>query len=330
MRVVLVVALLSSVELFGGAHAAEPPGASFDIRVNLEDQRVVRLGLSVPDGTTHRLQVDGDLSLELRVWSPGERWVRAALINTAGGAVHHLGEVNRATLPDGEVLSLSFSECGDRFITLSASTPGSCAGLPPMAKPDRVFPETCGYCTGPYEDMPAMTKITSHERIAPLSEPGEPLTLTGRVLGPDGQPRAGVIVYAYHTGRNGLYPPPDVARSDFSNFHGRLRGWARSDAQGRYTFDTIRPGNYPNSTIPQHIHMHVIEPGCATYVIDEVWFTDDPMFQRLSAAEREREAPGAGGPAVVTPQRKGSGWVATRDIHLGEKVPGYEPCRVPR
>jgi len=212
MRVIFV--LLTAVGLVGvGAGAAAPPGASFDIRVNLGDQRLVHLALTVPDGTTHRLQVDGDLALELQVRWTGERRVNATLINTAGGAVQRLSGTNVPTKPDGEVLQLGFSVCGDRYISLSDAAPGTCQSLPRMAKPDRVFPADCRGCVSPYEDMP--TTITSHERIAPPSEQGEPLTVTGRVLGPDGKPRAGVILYAYHTDHTGIYPPPPVRRSDY-------------------------------------------------------------------------------------------------------------------
>ncbi len=56
------VAFAASVGLFGVSAAADSQGAAnFDILVNLADQRAVHLALLVPDGTTHRLQVDGDL-----------------------------------------------------------------------------------------------------------------------------------------------------------------------------------------------------------------------------------------------------------------------------
>jgi protocatechuate 3,4-dioxygenase beta subunit len=331
------VAFAASVGLFGVSAAADSQGAaSFDVLVNLADKRAVHLALTVPDGTSHRLQVDGDLGLNVRVWWGDARRVNISLVNTAAtGATgvagvtaaqsFHGGSIDRPTRADGEVLQVAFSVCGDRVISVVDRKPAMCGNLPPMAKADPVFPADCWWCLGPYEGMPAT--ITSHERIAPVSEPGDPLTLTGRVLGPDGKPRAGIVVYAYHTGRDGIYPAPGVPRSDLSNFHGRLRGWARSDADGRYTFETIRPGSYPNSSNPQHIHMQVVEPGCAAYVIDELRFADDPMLQRLSATERSREEGGIGGPAVGTPRHKGKGWEVTRDIHLGEKVPGYTPCR---
>jgi protocatechuate 3,4-dioxygenase beta subunit len=222
---------------------------------------------------------------------------------------------------------LSFSVCGDRIITLRDAPPGRCADLPPMARPDRLLGQ-CGtagnMCMGPYEGLPA--SITSRERIAPASEPGEPLTVTGRVLDADGRPRAGVIVYGYQTDSHGVYPRAFPPRSNASNFQGRLRGWARSDARGRYTFDTIRPGSYGGN--PEHIHMHVIEPGCATYAIDDLIFAGDANFLRLTPQQQQGVTPGVGGPGTGTLRRKGAGWEVTRDIHLGEKVPQYEPCAV--
>lgn len=311
------------------AAAADLPQVRLDIDINLADQRVVHLALSPPDDTTQRLQVEGDLGLNVKVWwINGHRQMRVILQRTSDRGEQQLSDVFYDTRSDGQVQRLSISVCGDRTISRSDAPPGDCRSLPPMAKPDPVlYPVGCP-CFGPYEGMP--TEIASHTRIAPSSEPGEPLTLTGRVLGTDGRPKAGVIVYAYHTDRHGIYRRPDPPRSDQSQFHGVLRGWARSDAQGRYTFDTIRPANYPDSNVPQHIHMHVIEPGCATYVVDEVRFLDDPKLQDASPETRAKESPGIGGPAEVAPHRKGKGWEVTRDIHLGEKVPGYTACPASR
>jgi hypothetical protein len=86
MRFVLTVIAAAGLQPF--ASAAESAGVSFDIRVNIADQREVHLAATVPDRTTSRLQVDGDLSLELRISSPpwGGRWIEATIMNTAGGA----------------------------------------------------------------------------------------------------------------------------------------------------------------------------------------------------------------------------------------------------
>jgi protocatechuate 3,4-dioxygenase beta subunit len=140
----------------------------------------------------------------------------------------------------------------------------------------------------------------------------------------EGEPAAGVIVYAYQTDADGHYPP-DPAAMQAGVRHGRLRGWARTDATGGYQFDTIRPGGYPGTDIPQHVHMHVVEPGRCTYYIDDILFTDDP---RLSAAQRARSDRGRGGSGIATPRRAADGvWNVRRDIRLGERIPGYPATR---
>jgi hypothetical protein len=77
--------------------------------------------------------------------------------------------------------------------------------------------------------------------------------------------------------------------------------------------------------------MHVIEPGRCTYYIDPIHFEDDP---RLTPEEREGVGEGRGGAALVRPVRDARGrWQVTRDIRLGQGVPGYPawspPAEVP-
>lgn len=181
----------------------------------------------------------------------------------------------------------------------------------------------CEGCEAVFTAMPE--KLESKARIAPRDEPGEALELTGRVVDANGEPRAGVIVYAYHTDAKGIYPRPAKSLGGAADRHGRLRGWAVSDRDGRYTFETVRPASYPQQRIPQHIHMHVIEPGCATYYIDEVVFTDDPL---LTPATLERHHADRGGSGITTPKRKapGGAWLVERDIRLGLNIPGYPDC----
>lgn len=177
----------------------------------------------------------------------------------------------------------------------------------------------CDGCEAVFDGLPAAP--ASEARIAPAGEPGTPLRVEGTVLGPDGEPRAGVVVYAYQTNAEGVYPrgPGDGAAAR----HGLLRGWAASDAQGRYAFDTIRPASYPGREIPAHIHLHVIERGCATYYIDDIVFTDDPL---LTPERRPQYEHGRGGSGVVTPSPRGAGALAVRDIRLGAGIPGHPGC----
>ena len=177
----------------------------------------------------------------------------------------------------------------------------------------------CDGCEGVFDNMPATPGTAA--RIAPAGEPGEPMRIEGVVRDRAGRAAAGIVVYAYQTNAKGVYPPDTRAASPAGQRHGTLRGWVKTDANGHYRFDTIRPAGYPNTNIQQHVHMHIIEPGRCTYYIDEMVFTDDP---RLTPDARRNVSEGRGGNGVVTPKRDAKGtWQVTRDIVLGEGIPGY-------
>jgi protocatechuate 3,4-dioxygenase beta subunit len=324
-RSVWIAFLIAAV----AAQATEPQQIKFSLSVRDGAAPPALITLAVPPGTRHVLQATEHLTLELSAGQIDKGFVDTPvrLLDDSSGTPVEVVGTSHWRAQATEEHTWAFTVCPGRVIWLQAipAQPASCADLPAMANPDPVAGGICGDCKGPYEGMPATLAAVS--RIAPVGEPGEPLVVSGRVFGADGKPRAGVIVYAYHTNAKGLYPAPDPPRSVYSNHHGRLRGWAQTDAKGRYTFRTIRPANYPNSTIAQHIHMHVVERGCATYFIDELLFTDDPMFQRMDPQEVSREGPGRGGKGITTPHRDASGtWHVERDIHLGQNIPGYPGC----
>jgi protocatechuate 3,4-dioxygenase beta subunit len=173
--------------------------------------------------------------------------------------------------------------------------------------------------------MPA--NISALARIAPDEANGEPLTITGRALGPNDTPLSEVIVYAFQTDHTGIYPMPAIPRSTHSQSHGDFRGWALTDAEGRYTFDTVRPGGYPDQGEPQHIHMVVIETGCGMYFVEDIHFADDPRLGNLSEEQRPNYFTGVFGSGVITPVMDEAGtWQATRDLYIGQGRDGYVEC----
>ena len=126
----------------------------------------------------------------------------------------------------------------------------------------------------------APSKIT----IAAKEEPGERLIVTGQVFGPDGKtPLAGASVYVYHTDAKGLYTPDTN-----DNRNPRLRGYMRTDAQGRYEFSTIKPAPYPNNRIAAHIHYVVNAPGHQERVF-EIVFEGDPKIDERMRADAAKE-----------------------------------------
>jgi Dioxygenase len=189
------------------------------------------------------------------------------------------------------------------------------------AQRERVVGTPCEGCDAVFIGMPASVGVEG--RLAPAGEPGVPMLLQGTVSNAAGQPAAGIIVYAYQTDAKGVYPSAPSLPGSASR-HGRLRAWARTDAQGSYRFATIRPAGYPNTDIPEHIHLHVIEPGRCTYYIDDVLFEDDP---RLTPRQRAAHEHGRGGSGIVRPTRDASGtWQARRDIRLGAGIGDYGQC----
>lgn len=178
-------------------------------------------------------------------------------------------------------------------------------------EPVPVIGGPCQGCELVFVDMPA--SLTSSGRIAPVGEQGSLLVVRGSVHSADGSPAQGIIVYAYQTDARGAYPKG-------STQHGGLRGWAQTDANGRYQLETIRPAAYVGRDIPQHIHMHVIEPNKGTYYIDDITFDDDPL---LTTEKRDKKLC-RGGCGISHPQRDEQGvWHVRRDISLGKNIPDY-------
>lgn len=190
------------------------------------------------------------------------------------------------------------------------------------AQTEKLVGGPCEGCEAVFQGRPPT--LTSRTSLIAAGEPGEKMVVQGIVRDAAGMPVPGIIVYAYQTNAAGVYPPNDRAGGAAARRHGTLRGFVVTDKDGSYRFDTIRPASYPNTDIPQHIHMHIVEPGRCTYYIDDVLFEDDA---KLTPQKRKIEVHGRGGNGVVQPQRDADKtWQATRDIVLGRGIADYANC----
>lgn len=182
---------------------------------------------------------------------------------------------------------------------------------------DKAVGGPCEDCDQIYEGMPE--KLEWKTTIADSEEPGEPLIVRGTIYQKDGvTPAAGVILYVYHTDNNGRYSPD--ANQTKGRRHGHLRGWMKTDEQGRYEFKTIRPAAYPGRSDPQHIHPLIKEEGKPVYWIDEFLFDDDPLARQ----KVRNQQPKRGGNGILSLTKNENGvWVGKRDIILGLGVPNY-------
>lgn len=148
----------------------------------------------------------------------------------------------------------------------------------------------------------------SRGNLAGAGEPGTRLTVSGRVLGENGQAIAGASIYVYQTDAKGEYVPGSNGGSD----RPRLLAYLRSDAQGRYSYATIRPGSYPNTRNPGHVHYEVSAQGAESRVY-EIVFEGDPLIPQ---AFRDQARAPFGGVAIVTARTSNQGLVVDHDVRL--------------
>ncbi len=124
----------------------------------------------------------------------------------------------------------------------------------------------------PFPPPPA--NVSSVVTLVSDGEPGEKLVVRGTVFKEDGKtPYDGFILYLYQTDATGRYNKED-------GYWGRprIRGWIKTDKNGSYEIRTIKPGSYPGSRNPAHIHIIVKLPGQDPDWIDDFLFEGDPFL----------------------------------------------------
>lgn len=163
-------------------------------------------------------------------------------------------------------------------------------------------------------------KLASSDTLPDFEQNNPKLKLTGIVYENDERtPANNVILYIYHTDKNGIYPTKGNEKG-WAKRHGYIRGWVKTDETGRYTFYTFRPASYPNRIDPEHIHITVKQPNINEYYIDEFVFDDDP---KLTQKERTK-LKNRGGSGIVKPRLKDGILTVNRDIILGLNIPNYK------
>jgi len=146
-----------------------------------------------------------------------------------------------------------------------------------------------------------------------------PIKISGTVYQNDGlTPASGIVLYIYHTDDKGVYPSNNNSKG-WERRHGYLRAWLKTDERGKYTFYTSRPASYPNSTIPQHIHITVKEPDKNEYYVEDFYFKDDPHITK-NILNRKRARGGSG---VIFLYPENNIQSAERTIILGLNIPNY-------
>lgn len=173
----------------------------------------------------------------------------------------------------------------------------------------------CEGCELIYTNMPK--QMNAIDTSIGWNMEGQRMKIEGTVFQKDGKtPAAGIIVYYYQTNTAGVYPEA----ASKTTRHGSIRGWMKTGADGKYTIYSIKPGSYPGSTIPAHIHILIKEPDINEYYIDDINFDDDPF---MTKTERDRLRQYAGSGIIKLAANSIGLLYGKRDIVLGLNLPDY-------
>lgn len=131
-------------------------------------------------------------------------------------------------------------------------------------------------------------------------------------------PVSGALVEVWHADANGAYSAFDIAQGNSQNQAGEtfLRGFQRTNEDGRVQFLTVYPGWYPGRT--PHIHLMVLLEGRTELLTTQLYFPDavtDAVYALAPYAAR--------GPRSTTNATDGVGAPAPLIGAVSERSDGY-------
>ena len=176
----------------------------------------------------------------------------------------------------------------------------------------------CDGCEIMFVGMP--THISATDTSTGWNTQGQKLLVTGIAYKIDGKtPAPNVIIYYWQTDNNGYYSPKNEI-NEKAKRHGHLRGWVKTDKNGKYSIYTTKPAPYPNDNIPAHIHTSIKEPNIDNeYYIDEFVFDDD----KLLTSEKRKALENRGGSGILRVLNSGNLQIAEHNIILGLNITNY-------
>lgn len=107
---------------------------------------------------------------------------------------------------------------------------------------------------------------------------GERIRIEGRVLDGDGVAMPDAMVEIWQADADGRYAQADSGQPA-SNAAFRGFGRAATDGEGRFSFETIKPGPVPGGDRPQapHVAVNLFARGMLNHATTRIYFEDEPM-----------------------------------------------------
>ena len=147
-----------------------------------------------------------------------------------------------------------------------------------------ILPQSLSEVTGPlfgHDEIKAgENDLTRQHTGVPL---GERMFVSGRVLDENGRPVPQALVEIWQCNAAGRYRHVNDQHDAplDPNFTGR--GRVLTGADGRYSFETIKPGAYPwrnhhNAWRPAHIHFSLFGQAFVQRLITQMYFPGDPLL----------------------------------------------------
>ncbi len=162
-------------------------------------------------------------------------------------------------------------------------------------------------------------KLSSVDTLPEFGSDGIDIKVTGTVYKIDGKtPAEGVILYVYQTNEEGVYPKKGD-ETGWARRHGYIRGWIKTDEEGRYSFLTQKPMFYGNE--PAHIHLTILEPNGKYYWLGSYLFEGD---KNLTSGQLNDINPRGGSTGIMSLTIDEDILTGNRDIILGKNISGYE------
>lgn len=118
---------------------------------------------------------------------------------------------------------------------------------------------------------------------------GERIHLTGRILDGKGAVIEDAMVEIWQPDAGGIFPHPADPNGARADPHFRAFGRADTAADGRYTFETVKPGAIALGAAP-YINVRIFARGLLIHLVTRVYFdgegSEDPVLRQVPISRR--------------------------------------------